>query len=75
MSQRILRDMRCQLYNALLNKSFSYLNQVRTGQIISRVTIDMNAIDMFYSETVREAFSATISPARGWQLTGAFTYL
>jgi ABC-type multidrug transport system fused ATPase/permease subunit len=60
MSQRILRDMRRQLYNALINKSFSYLNQVRTGQIISRVTIDMNSIDLFYSETVREMFRMTL---------------
>ena len=60
MSQNILRDMRRQLYNALINKSFSYLGQVRTGQIISRVTSDMNAIDMFYSETVREVFRMTL---------------
>ena len=63
MSQRILRDMRGQLYNALINKSFSYLGQVRTGQIISRVTSDMNAIDMFYSETVRETFRMSLQLA------------
>ena len=60
MSQNILRDMRRQLYGALINKSFSYLGQVRTGQIISRVTSDMNAIDLFYSETVREVFRMTL---------------
>lgn len=60
MSQNILRDMRRQLYEALINKSFSYLGQVRTGQIISRVTSDMNAIDLFYSETVRELFRMTL---------------
>jgi ABC-type multidrug transport system fused ATPase/permease subunit len=60
MSQNILRDMRRQLYEALINKSFSYLGQVRTGQIISRVTSDMNAIDLFYSETVREVFRMTL---------------
>jgi len=60
MSQNILRDMRRQLYNALINKSFSYLGQVRTGQIISRVTSDMNAIDLFYSETVREIFRMSL---------------
>lgn len=60
LSQNILRDMRRQLYNALINKSFSYLNQVRTGQIISRVTSDMNAIDLFYSETVREVFRMSL---------------
>jgi ABC-type multidrug transport system fused ATPase/permease subunit len=60
MSQKIIRDMRHQLYNALINKSFSYLGQVRTGQIISRVTSDMNAIDMFYSETVRESFRMSL---------------
>ena len=60
MSQNILRDMRRQLYEALINKSFSYLGQVRTGQVISRVTSDMNSIDLFYSETVRELFRMTL---------------
>ena len=60
LSQNILRDLRRDLYNALINKSFSYLSQVRTGQIISRVTSDMNAIDLFYSETVREVFRMTL---------------
>lgn len=60
MSQNILRDIRQQLYEALINKSFSYLGQVKTGQIISRVTSDMNAIDLFYSETVRELFRMTL---------------
>jgi len=60
LSQGILRNMRREFYEALTNKSFSYLGQVRTGQIISRVTSDMNAIDLFYSETVREAFRMTL---------------
>ncbi len=60
MSQNILRDMRRQLYEALINKSFSYLGQIKTGQIISRVTSDMNAIDLFYSETVRELFRMSL---------------
>ncbi len=60
LSQNILRDMRKQLYDALINKSFSYLSNVKTGQIISRVTSDMNSIDLFYSETVREAFRMTL---------------
>jgi len=60
LSQNILRIMRREFYEALIDKSFSYLGQMRTGQIISRVTSDMNAIDMFYSETVREAFRMTL---------------
>jgi len=60
MSQNILRDLRRDLYQALIGKSFSYLSQVRTGQILSRVTSDMNAIDLFYSETVRETFRMTL---------------
>jgi len=63
LSQNILRDMRRRLYEALINKSFSYLGNVKTGQVISRVTSDMNAIDMFYSETVREAFRMTLQLA------------
>jgi len=60
LSQNILRVMRRELYQSLIRKSFNYLNQVRTGQIISRVTSDMNAIDLFYSETVRESFRMSL---------------
>jgi ATP-binding cassette subfamily B protein len=60
LSQNILRVMRREFYESLINKSFSYLNQVRTGQIISRVTSDMGAIDLFYSETVRESFRMSL---------------
>ncbi len=60
LSQNILRVMRKEFYQSLVSKSFSYLSQVRTGQIISRVTSDMGAIDLFYSETVRELFRMTL---------------
>ena len=60
LSQRILRNLRREFYHSLVNKSFSYLNQVRSGQIISRVTSDMGAIDLFYSEAVREAFRMSL---------------
>ena len=56
LSQNILRVMRRDFYYALIHKSFSYLDRVMSGQIISRVTSDMGAIDLFYSETVREIF-------------------
>ncbi len=56
LSQNILRVMRRDFYYALINKSFSYLDRVMSGQIISRMTSDMGAIDLFYSETVREIF-------------------
>ena len=56
LSQNILRVMRRDFYLSLINKSFSYLDKVMSGQIISRVTSDMGSIDLFYSETVREIF-------------------
>ena len=56
LSQNILRVMRRDFYYALINKSFAYLDQVISGQIISRITSDMGYIDLFYSETVREIF-------------------
>jgi ABC-type multidrug transport system fused ATPase/permease subunit len=56
LSQNILRVMRRDFYYALINKSFSYLDKVMSGQIISRITSDMGAIDLFYAETVREIF-------------------
>ena len=60
LSQNILRVMRREFYRSLMGKSLAYLNQVRTGQIISRVTSDMGAMDLFYSETVRESFRMTM---------------
>lgn len=56
LSQNILRVMRRDFYYALIHKSFSYLDRVMSGQIISRITSDMGYIDLFYSETVREIF-------------------
>ncbi len=56
LSQNILRVMRRDFYYSLIHKSFSYLDQVMSGQIITRMTSDMGAIDLFYSETVREIF-------------------
>jgi ABC-type multidrug transport system fused ATPase/permease subunit len=56
LSQNILRVMRRDFYYSLINKSFTYLDRVMSGQIISRVTSDMGAVDLFYSETVREIF-------------------
>jgi len=56
LSQNILRVMRRDFYHALIHKSFSYLDRVMSGQIISRLTSDRGAIDLFYSETVREIF-------------------
>ena len=56
LSQNILRVMRRDFYLSLINKSFTYLDKVMSGQIISRVTSDMGSIDLFYSETVREIF-------------------
>lgn len=56
LSQNILRVMRRDFYYSLIHKSFSYLDQVMSGQIISRITSDMGYIDLFYSETVREIF-------------------
>lgn len=56
LSQNILRVIRRDFYRSLINKSFSYLSQIRTGQIISRMTSDMDAIERFYSENVRESF-------------------
>ena len=56
LSQNILRVMRRDFYYSLIHKSFSYLDQVMSGQIISRITSDMGAIDLINSETVREIF-------------------
>lgn len=45
--QEILRDLRQDLYSHLCRLSFSYFDRTRTGQLISRITSDLEPVSMF----------------------------
>ena len=48
-SQRAGFDMRDDMYNSLLEQSFSFYDQQRTGQLMARATGDINMLGRFFS--------------------------
>jgi len=52
-SQRSVYDMRNDLYQSLLNQSFSFYDRSRTGQLMVRATGDMGQIRGFFSRGLR----------------------
>jgi ATP-binding cassette subfamily B protein len=50
LSQNILRDLKQDLYNHLQQLSFNYFNHNRTGELMSRMTGDMEAVRMLFAE-------------------------
>jgi len=47
-SQKISYDIRNAIYDRLQRLSFSYYDQAQTGQLMSRATVDVEAIRMFF---------------------------
>ena len=56
-SQRAGFEMRDNLYNSLLEQSFSFYDQQRTGQLMARATGDVNMLERFFNMGFRLAFS------------------
>lgn len=50
--QRVLHDLRCTLYHHAQKLSLSYHDQKRTGDLLSRVTTDIDAIQAFISQAL-----------------------
>jgi len=59
-SQKIVFDIRNELFAALQKKSFSFYDQTQTGQLISRTTSDVDRIRMFYSFWMSSLFGSII---------------
>ncbi len=55
-SQRAGFDMRDDMYNSLLEQSFSFYDQQRTGQLMARTTGDINMLGRFFNR----AFSMSV---------------
>ncbi|MCW4050222.1 MAG: ABC transporter ATP-binding protein/permease [Candidatus Bathyarchaeota archaeon] len=56
-SQRAGYDIRNDMYNSLLEQSFSFYDQQRTGQLMARATGDINMLGRFFNMSIRMALS------------------
>ncbi len=56
-SQRAGFDMRDDMYNSLLEQSFSFYDHQRTGQLMARATGDINMLGRFFNMAIRMAIS------------------
>jgi ABC-type bacteriocin/lantibiotic exporter with double-glycine peptidase domain len=76
LAQLVLYQLRTRLYEHLQKLSMSFYQNKRTGQIMSRVTSDVNVIEQFVVEVIRDGvvnvlklvFIAIILVTTNWQL-------
>jgi ATP-binding cassette subfamily B protein len=59
-SQRGSYEMRKELYNSLLEQSFSFYDKQRTGQLMARAAGDIDQIQRFYDFGVRQFVSTAL---------------
>ena len=55
-SQKIMRDVRSQLYTKIQHLSLDYFSRKRTGELISRITNDVNTIENAISYAITDMF-------------------
>lgn len=67
-SQRVMRQIRFQLYQTIQNLSLDYFSKKRTGELISRITHDTNLVENAVSYGVTDLFRQTFMIAI-WILT------
>ncbi len=60
MSQKISHNMRLQLYKHLQDLSYSFFDRVDVGQIINRLTSDIDTIGNFVSSSITQLLSSTL---------------
>ena len=58
-SQRVMRDLRHRLYERIQNLSLDYFSEKRTGELISRITNDVNVVENALSYGVTDLFRQT----------------
>ena len=59
-SQRGTYGLRSDMYNSLLEQSFSFYDKQRTGQLMARATGDIDQIDRWYDVGLRMSISTVI---------------
>ena len=57
---RVTRDLRNSMYDHLLRMGFPYFQRTRTGQVISRVTVDVDQIRALVTQNLAKAVSSAI---------------
>ncbi|MBF0385723.1 MAG: ABC transporter ATP-binding protein [Candidatus Omnitrophica bacterium] len=60
-SQRIMRDVRYKIYEKIHSLSLDYFSKKRTGELISRITHDVNIIENAVSYAVTDLFRQTFT--------------
>ncbi|MCR4337746.1 MAG: ABC transporter ATP-binding protein/permease [Candidatus Omnitrophica bacterium] len=55
-SQQVMRDVRSQLYNKIQSQSMDFFSKKRTGELISRITHDVQLIENAVSYAVTDLF-------------------
>lgn len=58
-AQRVLRDVRMELYRKIQTLSLDYFNKKRTGELLSRITNDVCVIENAVSYAVTDLFTQT----------------
>jgi ABC-type multidrug transport system fused ATPase/permease subunit len=59
-SQKASFDIRNAMYNSLLDQSFSFYDQQRTGQLMARATGDINMLERFFDMGLRQGISTIL---------------
>lgn len=59
--QRVVRDLRDQLFRHTLDQSAAFFSRRTTGQLVSRITNDVNQVQSVVSETVADLIRESLS--------------
>jgi len=59
-SQKVVFDIRNELFTSLQEKSFSFYDRTKTGQLVARVTSDIRQMTRFYSFWMSSLFGSVI---------------
>jgi ABC-type multidrug transport system fused ATPase/permease subunit len=59
-TQKSSFEMRSDMYNSLLEQSFSFYDKQRTGQLMARATGDVSQIERFFDFGLRQIISTTL---------------
>ena len=59
--QRVVRDLRNQLFGHILNQSAAFFGRRTTGQLMSRITNDVNQVQQAVSETIGDLLREALS--------------
>ena len=63
--QRVVRDIRDQLFRHILDQSAAFFSRKTTGQLMSRITNDVNQVQQAVSETIGDLIREGLT-AVGW---------